>query len=309
MVDLLRPRIRQKSSFNDMELIKNIGLELDNEWEKNDYELSFFPELSASYLEKYKNDLVKIDFNFLNRNIFKNLSCQVYNIVLYSAQKFTIEIIFWNSTWTSIHSHCFCGAFLNLKEERLIVLYKFKEEKEIEARLKKGILKKEEIDIMKIGEVRCIPYGMHKIHRSMCVNGLGLSFRIRTYKVFPTQFYFFSNGIKIASSREQVDKIKKICERLHTFRKESFTATMEILFEELSSYELIYFLSIYNNYTKYKLEHSQLNLLLTKRKYKNEIKEILKELNFEKNIRRKILKVSSYEIKREFALMVSDYCS
>lgn len=133
-----------------MELIKEIGSNLDNDWKKSDYDLAIFPELSASYLKKYGNEIIKKDFDYLtialkeNKNISSDNSyfgnC---NIRLYQAQKFYIEVVYWSSSWTSIHEHGFCGAFLNLKGERFIGRYKFKIEKEIENNLKKGILTKE----------------------------------------------------------------------------------------------------------------------------------------------------------------------
>ena len=296
----------------NMQLIKKIGQELDNEWSQNGHEKSSFPELSASYLEKYGDEISRNDVDYFTVLLDKDIpignsyfgDC---SITLYRGQKFYIEIIFWHSAWTSIHEHGFSGAFLNLKGERLIGSYTYKMEKEIEDKLKKGVLKKEKADCMQVGEVRTIIKGLDGIHRTMCVEGLGISLVIRTNKESRSQYHFFSNGLAICSWQRPNDKIKKICTLLRIRRKDHFPEMVESLFEKLSLYELMHFLIAY--YATSDFGYPQIKSLLSKREYGNVLEEALKEIKFEKNIKVKILNYPSYEMRKELAFMVLNYCT
>ena len=176
--------------------------------------------------------------------------------------------------------------------------------------LEKVFLKKKKADCMQVGEVRTIIKGLDGIHRTMCVEGLGISLVIRTNKESRSQYHFFSNGLAICSWQKPNDKIKKICTLLRILRKDHFSEMVESLFEKLSLYELMHFLiDYYAHYVTPEFGYPQIKSLLAKREYGNVLEEALKEMKFEKNIRNKIFNSPSYEMRKELAFMILNYCT
>ena len=272
-------------------------------------------ELSSSILKKYRERILAIDFNnyftaLLNGDIpIGNSYFGDWSITLFMAREFYIEVIFWRTSWTGIHEHGFSGAFLNLKGERLIGNYKFQEGGEkIDNKIKKGILKKEKIECMKKGEVRTIVKGIDGIHRTICVEELGLSLVVRTEQEQLSQLHFFSNGMALCSWQAPRDKIKKICSFLQICRNDSLSTMLEEIYEKLTLYEFLHFLTNCFDYIKTEDEYCQMKSFLSKKKYGNEFQEILTELRFERNLRYKISLSPPYDIRKELVSMVLNYC-
>ena len=137
---------------------------------------------------------------------------------------------------------------------------------------------------------------MEGIHRTICVEGLGISLVIRTLEESPTQLHFFHNGMAICSWNKPKDKIIPSLYFFADASKKTFFAMMESTFDQLTLYELTHFLMDYqSNYRITDTEYSLIQSLLLKMEYGNEIKEILKEEKTEKNIRKKIFNTSPYD--------------
>ena len=91
------------------EIDKGNRITLNKEWKKIDYKNSIFPKLSTDLLEKYKERILRSNLdNYFNALFDKDVpignshfgDC---SITLFRTPKFYIEVIFWNSSWTSIH--------------------------------------------------------------------------------------------------------------------------------------------------------------------------------------------------------------
>ena len=157
---------------------------------------------------------------------------------------------------------------------------------------------------MKVGDIRPIPEGMDGIHRTVSVEGLGVSFVIRTKQEKPSQFSFFSNGMAYCAWRNPKDKIKKVCDFLRILRHRD--SIWETTCKHLSTYELLNVLIAFFREMN-KEEYEKIRTILEKREYGRELLEILTSLRLEKNIGRKIFHSPSFDMKKEFALMLLEY--
>ena len=291
----------------DKKLIEKIGWDLENEWKISHNEKSLFPHLSFSILEKYRETILSIPIDDYYSTLFNsetpigNSNFGDCSITLWENQAFYIEVIFWNRMWTSIHEHGFSGAFLNLTGERFVAEYKFDEEIRIEEKLRKGILSKKKIESMQVGDVRLILEGMDGIHRTMSVEGLGVSFVIRTKKEKSSQFSFFSNGMAYCAWRNPRDKIKKVCDFLRILRHKD--SIWDTTCRHLSTYELLNVFIAFSSEMK-KQEYEKIKLILDTKEYGSELSEVLRYLKLERNIGHKIFHSSSFDMKKEFALML-----
>src|SRR6185436_4010545 len=101
-------------------------------------------------------------------------------ITLFTGSRFYIDIYYWLDGTTSIHQHSFTGAFQVLLGSSIHSRYSFREDKIINEHFSVGKLALEEVQLLKLNDVRMIRAGRHFIHSLFHLDRPSATITIRT---------------------------------------------------------------------------------------------------------------------------------
>lgn len=186
----------------------DLGNRVEKSWCRSNYNEGIFPEIvlnelsTSSVLGKPDHvDIIKYlfkdDFNIRQPNS-QTLFGQP-PVVLFQAQRFFIEALFWFSGTTSIHEHAFSGAFLVLSGSSVHSQWRFSTKKTINSRMKCGELSRVSTEILHPGDVRAIRPGNQLIHQLFHLEVPSVTLVIRTYvdRDHLPQFEYLLPGLAI----------------------------------------------------------------------------------------------------------------
>ena len=172
-----------------MEEFQKLGALVESRWKAQNYSEQLFPEIAAQTL--VESDLpARVDPWEIIRWVHTADSLpQQYDvegrfgnppITLFSGPRFYIDIYYWLDGATSIHQHAFTGAFQVLLGSSIHSRYSFREDKIINEHFSVGELALEEVQLLRLKDVRMIRAGRDFIHSLFHLDRPSATITIRT---------------------------------------------------------------------------------------------------------------------------------
>ncbi|HEX3280052.1 MAG TPA: hypothetical protein VHR36_02375, partial [Pyrinomonadaceae bacterium] len=156
-----------------MQIFQDFGALVESRWRHENYNELVFPQLAAQALTE-SNLPSQVDPWEIIRWVQSADSLPDQKdaegrfgdppITLYSGPRFYVDVYFWLDGTTSIHQHAFTGAFQVLLGSSIHSRYSFNEKKVINEHLCVGDIKLEEVQLLKLNDVRLIKPGRDFIH-------------------------------------------------------------------------------------------------------------------------------------------------
>ena len=172
-----------------MEEFQKLGEQVESRWRAENYSEQLFPEIAAQALVEadlparvdpweiirwvQTADSLPQQFDVEGR--FGNPP-----ITLFAGPRFFIDIYYWLDGTTSIHQHSFTGAFQVLLGSSIHSRYSFREDKIINEHFSVGELALEEVQLLKLKDVRTIRAGKDFIHSLFHLDRPSATITIRT---------------------------------------------------------------------------------------------------------------------------------
>jgi len=174
---------------NYMEDFQELGALVERRWKAENYSEQLFPEIAAQAL--IESDLpARVDPWEIIRWVHTAESLpQQYDvegrfgnppITLFAGPRFYIDVYYWLDGTTSIHQHSFTGAFQVLLGSSIHSRYSFREDKIINEHFSAGELTLEEVQLLKLKDVRTIRAGRNFIHSLFHLDRPSATITIRT---------------------------------------------------------------------------------------------------------------------------------
>ena len=172
-----------------MEEFQKLGALVENRWRAENYSEQLFPEIAAQAL--VEADLpARVDPWEVVRWVQtadslpeqQDVEGRFGNppVTLFSGPRFFIDIYYWLDGTTSIHQHSFTGAFQVLLGSSIHSRYSFREDKIINEHFSVGKLALEEVQLLKLNDVRMIRAGRNFIHSLFHLDRPSATITIRT---------------------------------------------------------------------------------------------------------------------------------
>jgi hypothetical protein len=172
-----------------MEEFQKLGELVENRWKAENYSEQVFPEIAAQALAE--SDLVaRIDPWEIVRWVHSATTLPEQQdidgrfgdppITLFSGPRFYIDIYFWLDGTTTIHQHAFTGAFQVLLGSSIHSRYSFREDRIINEHFSIGELSLEEVQLLKVSDIKTIRPGRNFIHSLFHLDRPSATITIRT---------------------------------------------------------------------------------------------------------------------------------
>lgn len=172
-----------------MEDFQKLGELVEDRWRAENYSEAVFPEIARQALAE--SDLpARVDPWEIIRWVHRSASLPEQKdvearfgdppITLFAGARFHIDIYYWLDGTTSIHQHSFTGAFQVLLGSSIHSRYSFRETKTINEHFSVGELALEEVQLLKLNDVRMIRPGRDFIHSLFHLDRPSATITIRT---------------------------------------------------------------------------------------------------------------------------------
>lgn len=172
-----------------MEVFEKLGEVVENRWKARNYSEEAFPEVAAAALSEA--DLpARLDPWDIIRWVHTTSTIPEQHdvegrfgdppITLFSGARFYIDVYYWLDGTTSIHQHSFTGAFQVLLGSSIHSRYSFRENKIVNEHFSIGELSLEEVQLLKVNDVREIRAGRNFIHSLFHLDRPSATITIRT---------------------------------------------------------------------------------------------------------------------------------
>jgi hypothetical protein len=172
-----------------MEEFQKLGALVESRWQAENYNEQLFPEIAAQALAE--SDLpARVDPWEIIRWVHTAVSLPEQRdiegrfgnppITLFSGARFYIDVYYWLDGTTSIHQHSFTGAFQVLLGSSIHSRYSFREDRIINEQFSVGQLTLEDVQLLKLNDVRKIMPGRDFIHSLFHLDRPSATITIRT---------------------------------------------------------------------------------------------------------------------------------
>ena len=172
-----------------MEEFEKLGAIVESRWKAANYSEEAFPDVAATALAEA--DLpARLDPWEIIRWVHTATTIPEQHdvegrfgdppITLFSGARFYIDIYFWLDGTTTIHQHSFTGAFQVLLGSSIHSRYSFHEDQIINEHFSVGKLSLEEVQLLKVNDVRTIRAGRNFIHSLFHLDRPSATITIRT---------------------------------------------------------------------------------------------------------------------------------
>jgi hypothetical protein len=172
-----------------MEDFQKLGALVESRWKAENYNEQRFPEIAAQALAEYDLparvdpwDIVRWVHTTPSLPEQRDVEGRFGNppITLFSGPRFHIDIYYWLDGTTSIHQHSFTGAFQVLLGSSIHSHYSFREDRIINEHFSVGQVSLEEVQLLKLKDVRPILAGRNFIHSLFHLDRPSATITIRT---------------------------------------------------------------------------------------------------------------------------------
>lgn len=178
-----------RSRQNQMEAFQKLGALVESRWKAENYSEQLFPEIAAQALAQAALP-AHVDPWEIIRWVHTSATLPEQHdveghfgnppITLFSGPRFYIDVYYWLDGTTSIHQHSFSGAFQVLLGSSIHSRYSFREDKTINEHFSVGELALEEVQLLKLSDVRKIRAGRNFIHSLFHLDRPSATITIRT---------------------------------------------------------------------------------------------------------------------------------
>src|SRR6185295_18122403 len=164
---------RNYRTRSPMQIFQELGDLIERRWRKENYSEQLFPELAALALTESNLparvgpwDIVRWVQGATTLPDQKDAEGRFGDppITLFSGPRFYVDVYYWLDGTTSIHQHAFCGAFQVLLGSSIHSRYSFCEDKIINEHFSVGKISLEEVQLLKLNDIRTIRPGRNFIH-------------------------------------------------------------------------------------------------------------------------------------------------
>jgi hypothetical protein len=192
------------------------------EWRRANGNLASFPGIATRALEAFDYDLTKNQLDeALGRWLLKTSTLpdqvNLHNtfgqppVTLFNDGRFVVDLYFWMTFDTAVHSHGFRGAFRVLHGKSLHEVFKVKVSKAIAPDVALVKLGTPQASLLKPGDVRPIQPGQGLTHGVIHLEIPTVTLCVKTInEPRIAQWKYFSNGLAIQMRRLKPTLIKKI---------------------------------------------------------------------------------------------------
>ena len=172
-----------------MEEFQKLGEQVESRWRTENYSEQLFPEIAAQALVDADLpsrvdpwEIIRWVHNAATLPGQQDIDGNFGNppITLFTGARFYIDVYYWLDGATTIHQHSFTGAFQVLLGSSIHSRYSFREDKIINEHFSVGELTLEEVQLLKLKDVRPIRPGRNFIHSLFHLDRPSASITIRT---------------------------------------------------------------------------------------------------------------------------------
>jgi hypothetical protein len=169
-------------------LFEKLGTQLDELWEKHDYDERAFPTLAAGILREAQihRQITGVDvvrWLLSARDVPHQDDIEAAfgepPVTVYHGRRFFIQVLFWTEGDTSIHRHAFSGAFVVLDGLTLHVTHDFQCRRRVNSRLLLGDLRPNAASLLAPGDVTEIDHDL--IHSTFHLETPSATVVVRSY--------------------------------------------------------------------------------------------------------------------------------
>jgi hypothetical protein len=205
-----------------MKPILDLARELTLDWRRARGRLASFPGIATRALERFDYDLTQQELDeTLGRWLLKTspLPDQVnlHNtfgqppVTLFNDGRFVIDLYFWLTFDTSIHSHGFRGAFRVLHGKSLHEVFKIRSSRAVAPDVALVRLGRPEASLLGPGDVRSIQPGRALTHRVIHLENPTVTLCVKTInEPRVAQWKYFPTGVAIQMRHLESSLIKRI---------------------------------------------------------------------------------------------------
>jgi hypothetical protein len=172
-----------------MEEFQELGSLVEDRWKAENYSEESFPEIAVQALNE--SDMPsRVDPWEIIRWVHTaeslphqyDIEARFGNppITLFSGPRFYIDVYYWLDGTTSIHQHAFTGAFQVLLGSSIHSRYSFREDKIINEHFSTGDITLEDVQLLKLKDIRMIQPGRNFIHSLFHLDRPSATLTIRT---------------------------------------------------------------------------------------------------------------------------------
>ena len=172
-----------------MQQFQELGELIEKRWRCQNYSEQQFPQIAADALAE-ADLLTRVDPWDIVRWVQEAITLPDQKdvegrfgdppITLFSGARFYIDVYFWLDGTTTIHQHAFTGAFQVLLGSSIHSHYSFREDRVLSEHFSTGELKLEEVQLLKLGDVRIIKPGREYIHSLFHLDRPSATITVRT---------------------------------------------------------------------------------------------------------------------------------
>jgi len=172
-----------------MEDFQKLGALVESRWKAENYNELLFPKIAAQALAEYDLparvdpwDIIRWVHTTPSLPEQRDVEGRFGNppVTLFSGPRFHIDVYYWLDGTTSIHQHSFTGAFQVLLGSSIHSRYSFREDKIINEHFSVGQLALEDVQLLKLKDVRTILSGRNFIHSLFHLDRPSATITIRT---------------------------------------------------------------------------------------------------------------------------------
>lgn len=172
-----------------MEEFQKLGAQVENRWRAENYSEQLFPEIAAQALAEAELparvdpwEIIRWVHSATTLPEQQDVEGRFGNppITLFSGPRFFIDVYYWLDGTTSIHQHSFTGAFQVLLGSSIHSHYSFREDKVINEHFSVGEVTLEEVQLLKLNDVKTIRAGRNFIHSLFHLDRPSATITIRT---------------------------------------------------------------------------------------------------------------------------------
>ncbi len=131
-------------------------------------------------------------------------------VTIFNNGEFVVDLYFWQTLDTSIHSHSFSGAFQVLHGSSQHEVFKVEKKEEFFDDIFISKLEKVTDEMLEVGEVREIKRGLEFSHRVLHLENPTVTLCIRTVNDKTPQWHHFDNGLSIQKKGPEACDIKRL---------------------------------------------------------------------------------------------------
>jgi hypothetical protein len=172
-----------------MEDFQRLGAVVENRWKAENYHEELFPEIAAQALAEADLpsrvdpwEIIRWVHSATTLPEQKDVEGRFGNppITLFSGPRFYIDVYYWLDGTTSIHQHAFTGAFQVLLGSSIHSRHSFREDRIINEHFSVGQLTLEDVQLLRLKDVRKIMPGRNFIHSLFHLDRPSATITIRT---------------------------------------------------------------------------------------------------------------------------------